>query len=230
MNNKQLHILNCTNINKSYVQGPETLHVLRDINLVVAPGETISIVGSSGSGKSTLLHILAGLDKPTSGHVHFSGTEINTLSDDKRCILRNKNVGFIYQFHHLLAEFTALENVLMPLMINGANNDPESLERAHIILDRLGLAKRLMHYPGQLSGGERQRVAIARAVVNNPKLIFADEPTGNLDNQTASNVLSVFFKLQQELGTSVVLVTHDMNIAKETDSHYKLHDGHLVRR
>ncbi|HLX53869.1 MAG TPA: ABC transporter ATP-binding protein [Aquella sp.] len=219
-------VLICNNLHKSYVSGNTTLPILQGINLEVGLGETISVVGSSGSGKSTLLHVLAGLDKATSGEIIIDGQVLNGLSDDKVCTIRNGKLGFIYQFHHLLPEFTAYENVLMPLLIHG-NISEAGKDFAKHLLDRLGLAKRFLHYPSQLSGGERQRVAIARAVVNNPKLIFADEPTGNLDNHTGSQVLEIFFALQKELQTSLIIVTHDPVVAALTRTSYRLKDGLL---
>jgi lipoprotein-releasing system ATP-binding protein len=219
-------VLICNNLQKSYLSADTVLPILQGINLEIGLGETVSIVGSSGSGKSTLLHVLAGLDKPTSGEVDLDGHVLNGLNDDQVCALRNKKLGFIYQFHHLLPEFTAYENVVMPLLIGG-NVTSENEDFAKHILDRLGLARRLEHYPAQLSGGERQRVAIARAVINNPKLIFADEPTGNLDNHTGSQVLEIFFELQKELRTSLVIVTHDPAIAMLTKYRYRLKDGLL---
>lgn len=224
MNNEV--VLSCHNLYKSYLQGDSQLDILTGINLIVNSGETISIVGSSGSGKSTLLHILAGLDKATSGQITIEGQNLDSLNDNQICKIRNSSLGFIYQFHHLLPEFDAVDNVLMPLIINGVvGNAKRNL--AIDILKRLGLSKRIGHYPSQLSGGERQRVAIARAVINNPKLIFADEPTGNLDNHTGSQVLDIFFELQSELKTSLVIVTHDPNVAAMTKTHYRLHDGVL---
>jgi lipoprotein-releasing system ATP-binding protein len=243
MNNSNQVVLSCTNLHKSYVQGESKLNILDGINLKVSPGETVSIVGSSGSGKSTLLHLLAGLAKPSLGDIVVADTPLQDLNDSEVCLLRNKYLGFVYQFHHLLPEFTALENVLMPLIINIANNNTQSKdkqdktykssqlisEEQHVkdLLKRLGLGKRLYHYPSQLSGGERQRLAIARAIVNNPKIIFADEPTGNLDNATAGEVLKIFFELQAELNTSLVMVTHDRELAKLTQTCYNLHDGKL---
>lgn len=219
------HLLECKNICKSYPQGvTDKLTILNGVNLTVGVGETISIVGSSGSGKSTLLHILAGLDKASSGDVILDGQSMSGLNDNQVCKIRNTKLGFIYQFHHLLPEFTALENVLMPLFIR---NDSQKIDFALTILDRLGLKNRASHYPAQLSGGERQRVAIARAIINNPKLIFADEPTGNLDNQTGHAVLDIFFELQAELKTSLIMVTHDIEVASKTKSHYRLHNGVL---
>lgn len=220
------NILSCRNIAKSFTQTDNNLEIFANLNLDVAIGETVSIVGSSGSGKTTLLQILAGLDAPSSGRVIIDNEDLSTLSQNELCTLRNKNLGFIYQFHHLLPEFSALENSLMPAIISGTDNR-ENRDYARYILDRLGLSKRLEHYPNQLSGGERQRVAIARAVINKPKIVFADEPTGNLDNTTAHNVLDIFFDLQSELKTSLVLVTHDLEIAAKTHKHYKLHNGLL---
>ena len=225
MNNN--HILCCKNLTKVYKQDDNSLVILDSINFAVDTGETISIVGSSGSGKSTLLHLLAGLDKPTSGDIFINNTLINNLNDNKLCAIRNMNLGFIYQFHHLLPEFTALENVTMPLIIGGYKIDKALKSRAVDILKVLGLGSRLNHYPAQLSGGERQRVAIARAVINNPKLVFADEPTGNLDNQTSNQVLEIFFQLQKELKTSLVIVTHDLTIAQKTQKQYQLYNGQL---
>ncbi len=219
-------VLTCINLHKSYPQASGELKILNGINLTIKSSETISIVGSSGSGKSTLLHILAGLDKATSGEILIGNQSLNQLTDNKICKIRNKKLGFIYQFHHLLPEFTALENTLMPLMIN-CNITKENTQFAKDILAKLGLEKRFDHYPSQLSGGERQRVAIARAVINNPELIFADEPTGNLDNQSANSVLETFFELQQEFKTSLVMVTHDISIAKKASIQYLLHDGLL---
>lgn len=220
------NILSCRNISKAFNQTENSLEIFSNLNFDVAVGETISIVGSSGSGKTTLLQILAGLDMPSSGRVIIDDQDLSNLSQNQLCALRNKNLGFIYQFHHLLPEFNALENSLMPVIISG-NDNKENHDYACYILERLGLAKRLTHYPNQLSGGERQRVAIARAVINKPKIVFADEPTGNLDNTTAHNVLDIFFDLQSELKTSLVLVTHDLEIASKTHKHYKLHNGML---
>ncbi len=220
-------ILDCCDLHKSYKQGDGSLEILTGVNLEVKPGETISIMGSSGSGKSTLLHLLAGLDVPTSGTIIVDGHDLTQLSDNQICQIRNKNLGFIYQFHHLLPEFTALENILMPLLIRG-NITPNERKDAVNILSLMNLKDRVNHFPGQLSGGERQRVAIARAVINNPKLIFADEPTGNLDNHTSNQVLEIFFQLQKELETSLIMVTHDLEIASKTKYQYRLHEGKLT--
>ena len=220
------NVLSCSKLHKTFTQGGVVLNILNGIDFSVAPGETVSITGSSGSGKSTLLHLLAGLDKPTSGEIIINGNDFSKLNDNQICSIRNQNLGFIYQFHHLLPEFTALENVLMPLMIHGHISD-DKRNNALELLNRLGLSKRTTHFPGQLSGGERQRVAIARAVVNSPSIVFADEPTGNLDNKTSNQVLDIFFKLQQELKTSLVIVTHDNEIAAKASIHYRLHSGKL---
>lgn len=221
-------VLVCSELYKSYSQGGVELQILSGINFEVEYGQTVSIVGSSGSGKSTLLHVLAGLDHATSGEIILDGSLIGALSDKEICKLRNKKLGFIYQFHHLLPEFTALENTLIPLMISKTVTKTD-IDFARSLLDRLGLGNRLNHYPSQLSGGERQRVAITRAVINNPRLIFADEPTGNLDNHTGSQVLEVFFKLQQELKTSLIIVTHDIAVASLTSVCYRLRDGILFK-
>lgn len=212
---------------KSYFQANTELPILQGVNLEVGLGETISIVGSSGSGKSTLLHVLAGLDQAiTSGEIVIDGQILNGLNDNQICAIRNQKLGFIYQFHHLLPEFTAYENVVMPLLIHGGIS-AENKDFAMHILECLGLSRRVSHFPAQLSGGERQRVAIARAVINNPKLIFADEPTGNLDNHTGAQVLEVFFALQKELQTSLIIVTHDPAVAALTQSCYRLKNGLL---
>ena len=189
MNNQV--ILECSDLHKIYTQGDSQLHILNGVSFKIKAGETVGIMGSSGSGKSTLLHVLAGLDKATSGEIILDNKKIQDLSDSQICKLRNLNLGFIYQFHHLLSEFTALENILMPLLIKGEGISKTSKNLALDILGKLGLLKRQNHYPSQLSGGERQRVAIARAVINNPKIVFADEPTGNLDNQTGYQVLDL---------------------------------------
>jgi lipoprotein-releasing system ATP-binding protein len=224
MNN---NVLSCRGLHKNFIQGGVTLNILNGIDFSVAPGETVSITGTSGSGKSTLLHLLAGLDKVTSGEIIINGNDFTKLNDNQICAIRNQNLGFIYQFHHLLPEFNALENVLMPLMIHGHISD-DKRRHALELLNRLGLSKRTTHFPGQLSGGERQRVAIARAVVNSPSIVFADEPTGNLDNNTSNQVLDIFFKLQEELKTSLVIVTHDNEIAAKASIRYRLHEGKLI--
>ena len=221
------NVLSCRNLGKSFPQADApALEIFKNVSFELSSSETISIVGSSGSGKTSLLQILAGLDTASDGRVIVCGEDITTLNQNELCKIRNQNLGFIYQFHHLLPEFTALENTLMPLIIAGHDNQQRH-EYAEYILGRLDLAKRLKHYPSQLSGGERQRVAIARAVVNQPKIVFADEPTGNLDNTTAHKVLDIFFELQQELKTSLIIVTHDTAIAAKTQKIYQLHNGQL---
>jgi lipoprotein-releasing system ATP-binding protein len=220
-------ILSCRNLSKSFKQAmAEDLQIFSDINFNLEEGQTISIVGSSGSGKTSLLQILAGLDQASSGIISINNEALHEMTQDQLCKLRNQKLGFIYQFHHLLPEFTALENTLMPLIIANKNNKANH-EYALYILERLGLGKRIEHYPNQLSGGERQRVAIARAVINRPQIVFADEPTGNLDNTTAHQVLNIFFELQKELNTSLIIVTHDREIAAKTQKLYTLHNGRL---
>jgi len=220
-------IISCHQLAKSYQDGEEVIKVLVDINLEVNPGELIAIIGHSGCGKSTLLQLLAGLDHPTSGAVTILEDDINTLSETKRCKLRNQYLGFIYQFHHLLPEFSALENVAMPLLIRG--DDPRDIKlKATILLEQVGLKDRLRHRLGQLSGGERQRVAIARALVGSPACILADEPTGNLDPYNAERVLSLFVQLQKQQQTAVIMVTHDANIAAHADRVLRLENGRLV--
>lgn len=220
-------IVSANELFKIFIQGNVELKILSGVNLNVSIGETVSITGSSGSGKSTLLHLLAGLDRATSGEILVNGNNFAKLNDNQICQIRNQHLGFIYQFHHLLPEFTALENVLMPIMIS---RRVKLSDKNHAIelLARMGLYNRTTHYPGQLSGGERQRVAIARAVINNPLVVFADEPTGNLDNYTSNTVLEIFFKLQQELKTSLIMVTHDIAVAVKTHTQYKLHNGILT--
>lgn len=220
-------IISCHQLAKSYQDGEEVIKVLVDINLEVRAGELIAIIGHSGCGKSTLLQLLAGLDHPTSGRVTILEDDINKLSETKRCKLRNQCLGFIYQFHHLLPEFSALENVAMPLLIRG--DDPRDIKlKAAMLLEQVGLKDRLRHRLGQLSGGERQRVAIARALVGSPSCILADEPTGNLDPYNAERVLSLFVELQKQQQTAVIMVTHDANIAAHADRVLRLENGCLV--
>ena len=222
-------IITCNNISKRFKEGKLDVEVLKGINLTVRAGEKLAIVGSSGSGKSTLLHILGGLDLPTEGDVNILGNNIASLTDADRGLLRNRSIGFIYQFHHLLPEFTALENVAMPLLIRGV--DVKTAQKnAEIILDRVGLAERILHKPGQLSGGERQRAAIARALVTRPKVIMADEPTGNLDQRTAFKIFELMQELNDELKTAFIIVTHDLLLAKKMDKTYQLVDGVLGER
>jgi lipoprotein-releasing system ATP-binding protein len=222
-------VIDCRNVSKTFDEGPLTVEVLNGINFQVSRGEQVAIVGASGSGKSTLLHILGGLAEPTSGSVFVDGHEISKLSHKARGDLRNEALGFVYQFHHLLQEFTALENVAMPLLIRRIDAD-EALETARDILDRVGLAKRVGHKPGELSGGERQRAAIARAMVTRPKCIMADEPTGNLDSHTADAIHQLLLELNRENQTSLIVVTHDMALARKTGKIVSIEDGELSVR
>ncbi|WP_455887326.1 lipoprotein-releasing ABC transporter ATP-binding protein LolD [Pseudomonas rustica] len=220
-------VLSCRNLGKSYDEGPESVQVLSGLNLELHAGERIAIVGSSGSGKSTLLNLLGGLDRPTQGSVWLAGEELSALGERARGLLRNRELGFVYQFHHLLPEFTAIENVCMPLLI-GRTPIPEARERAEALLKRVGLGHRLSHKPAELSGGERQRVAIARALVNRPGLVMLDEPTGNLDHHTAQGIQELMQELSSSSRTAFLVVTHDLNLARQMDRVLKLDDGHLV--
>lgn len=220
-------ILECQDLSKNYLEATSKIEILKKINLQVQASELVAIVGNSGSGKSTLLHLLGGLDKPTSGNVLIAGKNLATLSEKEKCRLRNQYLGFVYQFHHLLPEFTALENTCMPLLIR--NTEPTiAKSKAEHLLELVGLKERLQHKIGELSGGERQRVAIARALVVNPLCVLADEPTGNLDPRNAEKVLQLFFDLQKTFQTSVIIVTHDLGIAKKAQRTLALEDGKLV--
>lgn len=220
-------VLACYGLAKTYTDGASKVEVLRQIDLEVAHSEMVAIVGSSGSGKSTLLQLLGGLDQPTQGKVLLNNKNLHELPEKEKCQLRNKHLGFVYQFHHLLPEFSALENVSMPLLIG--NHDPKEIsEKAAYLLKQVGLEHRMQHRLGQLSGGERQRVAIARALVANPLCILADEPTGNLDPHNAARVLQLFFDLQKAHQTSVIMVTHNPDIAKQAQRMMRIEDGKLV--
>lgn len=220
-------LLQCSHVSKTYTDEALPVEVLKDISLIIHEAETVAIVGSSGSGKSTLLHLLGGLDKPNSGEINLAGKNMLTLSEKEKCYLRNQHLGFVYQFHHLLPEFTALENVSMPLLIRNTSLKIAK-EKAEYFLTLTGLQERLHHKPNALSGGERQRVAIARALVGDPLCVLADEPTGNLDPYNASRVLDLFFELQEKQKTSIVMVTHDEQVAKQAKTVFLLKEGKLV--
>lgn len=222
-------VLQCRQLGKSYEEGPQTVQVLKGVELELKPGERAAIVGTSGSGKTTLLNLLGGLDNPTEGSVWLAGEELSALNEKARGLLRNRAMGFVYQFHHLLPEFSALENVCMPLLI-ARTPIPEAKRRATELLERVGLGHRLNHKPAELSGGERQRVAIARALVNKPALVLLDEPTGNLDHNTARGIQELMRELSVSLKTAFLVVTHDLALARQMDRVLHLEGGRLVTR
>jgi lipoprotein-releasing system ATP-binding protein len=219
-------VISARGLTRSYRQGDTELHVLRGIDLDIAAGERVAILGASGVGKSTLLHLLGGLDKPTDGKVFVAGADMVAGDERARARIRNRHLGFVYQFHHLLPEFSALENVAMPLLIGGASA-AKAAEAASELLGRVGLAERLHHKPGELSGGERQRAAVARALINRPACILGDEPTGNLDERNAAQVYELMLELNREFRTSVVLVTHDPQLASRMDRRLEMTGGQL---
>lgn len=220
-------IIECFDLNKVYDEGPSPVHVLRDVNFSINAGEQIAIVGASGSGKSTLLHLLAGLDAPTSGRVEVLGQDLSKINEDERGRIRNQTMGFVYQFHHLLMEFSALENVAIPLLLQDHSIE-QVMDMSSEILDKVGLSHRKDHKPHELSGGERQRAAIARALATKPKCVLTDEPTGNLDSKTAADVYDLMLELNQVYQTSFVVVTHDLSFAEKMDKVLHLTDGKLI--
>ena len=219
-------LLSCQNVSKFYQEGTQQTEVLKQVSFSMQPSELVAIVGSSGSGKSTLLHTLGGLDQPSSGEVFIKGQSLQQMTPNALAKLRNQYLGFVYQFHHLMADFTALENVMMPMLI-GQQNKTEAQDRAEQILSAVGLQHRISHRPSALSGGERQRVAIARALVNNPALVLADEPTGNLDHKTTESIFELIQQLNQEKQIAFLLVTHDLNLAEKLNRRLIMQDGVL---
>lgn len=226
MQSNQRPVIECRTITRTYREGPATLTIFSDISLTVGAGETVAIVGSSGAGKTTLLNLLGGLDKPSSGHIAICGEDIHRMGEARRARFRNRHLGFVYQFHHLLPEFSARENVMLACTLGGMSIR-EAGDRADDMLAQVGLAERLGHKPGELSGGERQRVAIARALVNEPECVLMDEPTGNLDEQTANGVQALIEGLRDRLGIAFVVVTHDMTIARGLGRVLRLEQGKL---
>ncbi len=219
-------VIACHDLSKRFIDGQKKINIFEGLNFAVQPGESVAIMGASGSGKSTLLHLLGGLDTPNEGHISLGGKNLSKMSAKKRGQMRNKHLGFVYQFHHLLPEFSALENVMMPLLIANTNK-AQAKQLATDILTQVGLSERLSHRPAQLSGGERQRAAIARAMVTHPDCILADEPTGNLDESTALSVMRLFTELNAQYNTALVVVTHDQKVANMMDHQYELTQGAL---
>lgn len=222
-------VLEAKNVIKTFNEGKNSVQVLKDLSLQIHAGEFVAIVGASGSGKSTLLHVLGGLDLPTSGEVELNGSRFDALNETQRGYLRNQNLGFVYQFHHLLPEFTALENVAMPLMLRQGTSFAQVKTEAIFLLERVGLSHRLTHKPGELSGGERQRVALARALVTKPKVMLADEPTGNLDRKTATGIFELLNELRREFNMAMLIVTHDEALAQSADRILHMEDGLWVK-
>ena len=225
MNSQSNIVLEAKNVHRRFDDGRNQVDVLRGLDLSVQQGEFVSVIGASGSGKSTLLHVLGGLDTPTQGEIFLKGQRFDTLKESERGHQRNLHLGFVYQFHHLLPEFNALENVCMPLMLRQGTTFPEVRKKAEKLLDQVGLSHRMDHKPGELSGGERQRVALARALVTDPDLILADEPTGNLDRQTAQGIFSLLKELQAERQMAMLIVTHDESLAQSADRILHMRDG-----
>ncbi|MCW9027896.1 MAG: lipoprotein-releasing ABC transporter ATP-binding protein LolD [Kangiella sp.] len=220
-------LIEITNLSRVYEDGASKVTVLESLNMTVEHGEQLAIVGASGSGKSTLLHLIGALDKPTKGEILINGQDVHKLKPKAQGEFRNMNIGFVYQFHHLLPEFTALENVAMPLVIRGINRD-QAYRKAAALIKRVGLTNRETHKPSELSGGERQRIAFARALANEPVCVLADEPTGNLDHATALKVYDLMCEINQEMGTTFITVTHDLELASKMQRQLKLEDGHLM--
>ena len=220
-------ILELKNINKTYKGTSETLHILKDLDLVINEGEFVSIIGKSGSGKSTLLNVIGLLDSIDEGEIYIHGEKVDRTNHQKIDLLKNRDIGFVFQFHYLLPEFTALENVMLPALLNNFNNKKNIEEKAKKILDSVGLKERYSHKPNQLSGGEKQRVAIARALINDPKIILADEPTGNLDEETSNEIHNLFRKINRENNQTIIVVTHSRELANITDKRYSVKNGKL---